>query len=251
VGFESFEAFYKSDLQSLWAVVVVPAVFLAWLALWRPFRSPGLSPPDARFVRAWCVAFGLLTVLDPVVTGPGLRALGIDSDSRGLAVVIAFVLLGDFRVLWLMLRLSGSASAAAAARAAIPWLLFAPALALSVRAGLEQVFGALPAQTIWLLYELAFAALALFLRGRILPARAAGESPALRAFLRDVATYVFVYYALWALADVAIVVLGWDAGWALRVIPNQLYYAFTVPFVWWRFFSRSYQVTSSSVHAAR
>jgi hypothetical protein len=29
-----------------------------------------------------------------------------------------------------------------------------------------------------------------------------------------------------------------DAGWALRVLPNQLYYAFFVPFVWWRMRSR-------------
>ncbi len=251
MGFESFEALYASDLQAVWAVVVAPTAFLAWLALRRPALAPGLSPSHARFVRAWCIAFALLTILDPLVTGPGLRSLGIASDSRGLAVVIAFVLLGDFRVLWLLLRLSGAASAGSAAREAIPWLLVAPALALSVRAGLERTFGELPAQTIWLLYEVAFAALALFLRERILPVRAADGSAALKGFLRDVATYAFAYYALWAVSDVAIVVLGWDAGWALRMIPNQLYYGFTVPFVWWRFFSRPYQPTSSSVQVAR
>jgi hypothetical protein len=50
--------------------------------------------------------------------------------------------------------------------------------------------------------------------------------------------YVAVYYALWALADVLILVGRLDAGWGLRVIPNQLYYALYLPFVYFRFFSR-------------
>ena len=33
------------------------------------------------------------------------------------------------------------------------------------------------------------------------------------------------------------ILAGSDLGWALRVIPNQLYYSFCVPFVWWRFFA--------------
>jgi DNA polymerase-3 subunit chi len=36
-----------------------------------------------------------------------------------------------------------------------------------------------------------------------------------------------------ASADV-LILMGVDAGWGLRVIPNQLYYAFFVPFAVWR-----------------
>ena len=43
---------------------------------------------------------------------------------------------------------------------------------------------------------------------------------------------------LWATADV-LILAGVDLGWALRLLPNQLYYAFTVPFFWWRTRRRS------------
>ena len=33
--------------------------------------------------------------------------------------------------------------------------------------------------------------------------------------------------------------LGADVGWGVRVIPNQLYYGFFVPFVFFRFRARS------------
>ena len=45
-----------------------------------------------------------------------------------------------------------------------------------------------------------------------------------------------------------------DVGWALRIVPNQLYYAFFVPVAWWLFFSPSYATyasTSSFVQARR
>ena len=44
-------------------------------------------------------------MLDPLVGGPLLRTLGA-SPLVGTAVVLAFVLLGDFRVYWLVLALA-------------------------------------------------------------------------------------------------------------------------------------------------
>ena len=35
-----------------------------------------------------------------------------------------------------------------------------------------------------------------------------------------------------------IILAGFDEGWALRMVPNQLYYAFWVPFAWFAFFAR-------------
>ena len=52
-------------------------------------------------------------------------------------------------------------------------------------------------------------------------------------------SFTAAYYALWLAADVLIVVAGLDLGWALRMVPNQLYYAFWTPFVYFRFFSAS------------
>ena len=53
-----------------------------------------------------------------------------------------------------------------------------------------------------------------------------------------------------ALADV-LILAGWDIGWALRVIPNQLYYVFWVPVVWALFFSPRYASTSNAVQTRR
>ena len=58
-------------------------------------------------------------------------------------------------------------------------------------------------------------------------------APGVGLGLRRVLGYVAVYYALWASADVLILYGGLDVGWLLRVVPNQLYYAFFVPFAWW------------------
>ena len=62
--------------------------------------------------------------------------------------------------------------------------------------------------------------------------------------------YVAVYYALWGIAD-ALILAGFDAGWGLRVLPNQLYYSFWVPVAWTWFFSRRYASARSPVHARR
>ena len=72
---------------------------------------------------------------------------------------------------------------------------------------------------------------------RWLPARAGTLPPATIGFLRDAAAFAGVYYALWASADLLITFGGLDAGWAIRIVPNQLYYAFWIPFVYFRFFS--------------
>ena len=57
-------------------------------------------------------------------------------------------------------------------------------------------------------------------------------------FLQGALSYVAVYYGLWAAADALILLGGLDAGWLLRALPNQLYYAFWVPFVFFTFLRR-------------
>jgi len=73
---------------------------------------------------------------------------------------------------------------------------------------------------------------------QIVPQQVPPDQPALRDFLRDALAYLALYYALWAGADVLIQIAGLDVGWLLRVVPNQLYYAFWIPFVVARFFAR-------------
>jgi hypothetical protein len=58
--------------------------------------------------------------------------------------------------------------------------------------------------------------------------RACGE-PARRAVFA-LTGYEIVQYALWATADVVILWAKSDAGFAIRLVPNLMYYAFFVPF---------------------
>jgi hypothetical protein len=223
-----WQVFYQSDLQGVWALLPVPALFL----LQRLVAGRG---PDARvdacgaFVERWARVFAVVTLLDPLATGPAVRALGLAGAPLGTAVMLCFVLLGDFRVFLLGLFLArpgaglpGTLRRAALLTAAVPLFAFAADAAI----GLLRPDR--PGQVLWLVYELAFAALAAGFLRRTLPSRV--SDPHVRRVLRRVASYVALYYGLWAAADV-LILGGLDAGWGLRILPNQLYYAFFVPFV--------------------
>jgi len=249
----SWREFYQSDLQGVWLLWVVPAIFL--LHLGRTWHRPTASvePRAAGFVRAYAVVFALETMLDPFAGGPLLRWLGLAAGAAATRVMVAFVLLGDFRVFLLVLFLATPEprSLPRVAGEAALWTLVVPVVAVAVERGLRALVGETPPQSIWLVYELAFLAMAVVLREVVVPARIGAGRPRLRAYLRAVTTYVAVYYALWALADVLIMIGGVDAGWALRIVPNQLYYAFYVPLVYGLFFSRRYTSTSTATQASR
>ena len=87
-----------------------------------------------------------------------------------------------------------------------------------------------------MLYESGFLALCVGVSRLVLP-RVLEADPARLRFVRSIFGYSAAYYALWLVADVLIVAFGLDAGWALRIVPNQLYYAFWVPFVYFGFFA--------------
>ena len=122
--------------------------------------------------------------------------------------MLPFVLLGDFRVfaLWLgvmrpELPLGRTLSVAAA------WTAVVPAIAWLLHRLADAALGPLPDQTLWLVYEIAFAVLAVWWATRLIP----GGRPVAERFLRATAWYVATYYALWALADV-LILAGLDVG---------------------------------------
>jgi hypothetical protein len=228
---------YRSDLQSVTALVALPTLFLVYLATRGRLRAARPADPQARFVLLYSVAFTLETILDPIATGPLSRALGL-SDAAQTIAMLPFVLLGDWRVLLLVFALAAGPGRRAQAFARSAALSLAvPAFATSTDALLRLRFPALPGQVLWLVYELGFLALALGLRALAVPRLAAGAGPRTRRVLRGVLAFAATYYALWALAD-ALILAGFDAGWALRMLPNQLYYALTVPFVFLAYFGR-------------
>jgi hypothetical protein len=232
--FESCEAFYRSDLQGFWSLLAAPALFLAWLAGPGRRRAAAAQLPGAGFVLAWSAVFAAQSLLDLLATGPLSRSLPLPAAAR-TGVQLFFVLVGDLRVFLLVMVLAGLPHPFVRALA---WSLVVPGVAGGLHFGvIARLAPGVPDQNLWLVYEVAFAALCLWLAAGPLPRWTAAAPPGRLASLRCCLAYVVAYYALWAGSDV-LILAGVDAGWCLRALPNQLYYAFCFPFVYFAFFSR-------------
>ena len=104
-SFPTWQALYQSDLQGAVAVIVAPLVFLIYLAWADEPAAAGVVPGAARFMRAWAGTFAVLTIVDPLAGGPLMRVLGLADAPIATIVMVAFVLLGDFRVYLLLFTL--------------------------------------------------------------------------------------------------------------------------------------------------
>lgn len=230
----SFADLYKTEWQATWALWIVPILFLGFLLLSSRERDRRESTlADEAFLGGWMLFWTLETLADSFATGPLVRWLGWADTDAATAVMLVFVLAGDLRVFQLVFRLARPADGfARSLRRALGWMLLVPIFSWSMDQGLRQVWPDLPGQALWLTYEIAFLGVALYLRQGWLAAKATDCSPQRLRGLRLVLGFVAVYYALWATSDLLILVPELDAGWLLRMLPNQLYYAFFVPFCW-------------------
>ena len=232
---------YSSELQSLYALLVVPVAFLAWRLAAPCDPARAVVPQAARFVSLATLVFALETMLDPIATGPMLKSAALRGTLAATLVPFLFVYLGDLRVLLVARAVMRPAESfrrtlgfASVASAIVP--VATGVLYLGHRAIWPNADG----QWMWMIYEAGFLALCVFATRVWLPrerVRTDGIDREARAFLASLFGYSAAYYALWLAADVLIVVAGLDLGWAIRMLPNQLYYAFWAAFVYARFFS--------------
>ena len=214
----SFEAFYNGAVHhpgQLWAVAAAATLYAAT----RRDLDPGLW--------RYCVALGALSVVDAWLTSSEPYGLGPLDGAAASAVPLFFVIAGDLRFLVLALAATpdGRLPLAPARLAA------AAGLSLVVPIVSQLVVWALPdslasARALYLVYELLFFALA---------AALAAAHPNLRRapWLRDLSRFVMLYYGLWAAADVWILATGSDLGFALRLVPNLLYYGGLIAAIAW------------------
>lgn len=222
----TWKGLYDTQVVGVYLLLVVPVLFLGRLAVRGWTASAGVEPYAARFVRTWTIVFALASIADPIATG----LFGVP--------LVPFVLLGDFRVFALILPVMqpGRSRLIALAEAAA-WTLVVPAIAFGGIRAVALLHGAEPPGVLlWITYETSFALLTVFLLVRVVPARVGVERLAVRRYLRSVLAVVLAYYVLWVAADV-VVLRGHDAGWALRVVPNLLYYGAFVPIAYARFFA--------------
>lgn len=204
-----FENFYASTWQHpilLWAAALAALAFCA--------TRPGL---DAG-VRRYCFALVALSLIDAWLTTTDVWGIGRLQGAAVSLVPLFFVLAGDFRYLVLL----GAADARGrlsfdgrVVLAGLGWMLIVPLLS-------QAILGVLPGdgnnpRVLFLVYEILF-----FLLTCALLARHPGHERA--PWLRGVSRFVLLYYGLWATADAIILATGSDLGFAVRVVPNVLYY---------------------------
>lgn len=233
----SWHQIYNGELQSLYSLLVVPLAFLAWRAANGAESRHAVVPEAARFVSVLTLLFAIETMIDPIATGPLLELELFRNATASTLIPFIFVLLGDLRVLLLAVGVARSERSLQQNLAwAIGFSLIVPVIAGFCYSVTRWIWPDTHSQVLWMLYEFTFLVLCIYL-ARVWVPRSVPNDPARSAFLKSIFGFSAAYYALWWIADILIVVGELDLGWAIRMIPNQLYYAFWVPFVYWRFFS--------------
>jgi hypothetical protein len=174
------------------------------------------------FARRSLLLFAILELailVDAALTG-ALSPL-LPGGATATYAALLFVILGDLRYFYLVERQRNEAGRGRALFAATLLSLLVPiATRIVYPLAPERLVG----NALYLLYELFMLGLVLghfATRGRM-----AGERG---VYVRRLFFFVLCQYALWAAADV-LILRGTDAGWALRVVPNLLYYCGFAPF---------------------
>lgn len=225
-----FKRFYDSGWQHPGIAFFAAIPLVVAFALRRPF------------LLGFVAIFGLEILIDALFTGSLAPARGLGLDQP---IAIAFVILGDFRYFVVIERIFrgrarelslpglGPASVWAVALALafiVPVASTVPQLALPALFPSDDPFGL---HRIFIVYEAMFLALAVAMRAWVLPRRREGVAPELYAWAQRLTLFEIVQYGLWVAADAVILATHADHGYLLRVVPNTLYYALFVPFVWW------------------
>ena len=203
-----FQAWYQSPWHhpiAFWAVQGV-VLLLILLKPRRRLRSLFVGFLCAIAIDAWCSANGGLSPL---------------RDKNFLKVSgFIFVVLGDLRFFVLV---------AWRDKPEVKPMLGAVGLAVIVPIASSVAIYTHPdnSRVLYLTYELMFAVLACVMRWVVVP-RMEGVD---RSWLQKLCTFEIVQYALWASADI-IILMGHDVGFALRLVPNFMYYGAFVPFAY-------------------
>jgi len=187
-----------------------------------------VDPDPRRAAALWAfVVLEILILLDAWFTG-AFSPVGVTGAAADTAAVV-FVILGDLRFFYLVerqrgLARPGVAQSLRALAVALPVSLIVPiATAVLRRIDAQRYSG----NYLYLLYELGVLALAIVFSITRIPKVHDGADGRSRYVQRLLALEI-TQYGAWILADL-LILRGIDLGWALRIVPNTLYYACFVP----------------------
>ena len=152
----SWHDVYSGDLQSLWALLLIPFAFLVYRVV---LGTPRTGDREQVFIVFYTLGWALETMLDPIVGGPISRALGWSDGFAGTLVMFTFVLLGDLRVFVLVF---GLVSASYLPRA-LGFTLIVPLVTGVVYGTASWLVPELHSQGMWLIDELGFLTMAIWL----------------------------------------------------------------------------------------
>lgn len=173
--------------------------------------------PRTTFLSRWAALFGLVLAADATLTGAWSPLAS--SSPLFTPLSIAFVILGDARFFLLQERFARPAASM------LQVTLVAALTSLVVPVTSTLLRHALPLDSdgrwLFLTYEL----LALgWVLGTWRARYGSDHDPETRRWLGRVAALFATLYALWATADV-LILLEVELGYLLRIVPNVLYYA--------------------------
>jgi hypothetical protein len=231
---------FQTAYQSAWQhpgiawIAGLPLVLVGLLAARRGRQVADADPRRKAFVWAFVILEAEI-LLDAFFTG-ALSPLS-SAGGGGTAAAIVFVILGDLRFFYLVERQRGeAASSGSAALTALKIALPVSFVMPVVSAVLTRIDPARHAGTrLFLVYELGLVVVvAIYCAARrpLTRDRADGRARYVRRLMR----FELAQYGGWALADAVILFAPpkWrDLGWAIRVVPNVLYYALFVPVATW------------------
>jgi len=184
------------------------------------------------YLKTYLLFFAITTLVDILVAG---KIVPIADDNVRTAFEYVFVLIGDLRYIILLAYmlyagrpLSDVARFRPGGDVLKPTLIFTlfPTLLVSAIAFAKPNLMTIGRHR-FLAYELIFFVLTFLWMYVVLPQKPITEVA--KNFLRRASLPVFGFYGLWATADM-LILNGIEAGYALRIIPNLLYYC---GFLWW------------------
>ncbi len=195
---------------------------VAWLAL---VVGAVLLATRLRFLHGYLLLFGLTLAADALAGAPFVKL----PPALGSTLGIAFVIAGDLRFFLVVERCVGGRGPGGLALRALASALVVPVTSAIVRLAVPAV--ARNERLQYLVYEALFVLVALSFRFVVLPARLRAATPEARRWALALTGFVLGQYALWVGADL-LILAGLDLGFALRLLPNTLYYALFLPFVY-------------------